>query len=91
MKYVSVDMHLGDMVRRIVVAFPNDLTHALMAKAVEVVCQTEWKGCKTTVHAAGEIEVEADSTHGESLSLGIKADPEDARMFNLSDYAGHIW
>jgi len=90
MKYVSVDVKIGATTRREVVAFPNDFVHAIMADAIVAACKRQWPKAKITVHGAGEIDVVAQETYSRSESLDLDSDSQDARMFNSSDYSGHL-
>lgn len=92
MKYVRIDVTApgGGMKKAFVVAFPEDMVHAVVAAALKAVAAIQWPGAQVNVHSAGSIDLYATSTHGVSTSLDLKADPEDARLLNVSDYGGHI-
>lgn len=91
MKYVSIDVHFSpNNGKRFVIAFPNDLIHEDVAKAmIQVAVRQQWPKAVATVHAAGEIDVMAHETFGKSTTLQVLADPEDAAKFNTSDYGGN--
>lgn len=90
MKYISFDVKIGTIIRRQVVAFPNDLTHSIMAAGITASLKIEYPKATITVHAAGFTDVIMHEAYGESETLSLKADPSDADDFNTSDYAGHI-
>lgn len=91
MKYVGIDVqHPGlGLTKRLVVAFPEDLVHAEVAKALVEVAVKQWPKSSVSVGSAGFMSVEAKSTHGKSESLRLEADVEDAVRFNMSDYGGN--
>lgn len=90
MKYVSLDMtpNSGGLTKRLVFAFPNDIVHKDMADSMTRLLQVD--GAEVSVHAAGEINANANATFGSSVSLGgLQADPDDARLFLMQDYGGN--
>lgn len=91
MKYISIDMTLGTITRRMVTVFPEMVTHEIMARSLISAYREEWPRALLSVHAAGFTNAQMADAHGVSESMGgVKADPKDAQMFNLSDYSGNI-
>jgi hypothetical protein len=84
MKYIKLQLPMGSdgICQEIFVAMSNFVVHSDLAEAMQKMPGLE----KAVVVTAGEINVEASSTHGWSSSLGLEADPADAGSFNLNDY-----
>ena len=90
MKYVGINVRMRGGTRRMVVAFPEDLTHAIVAKWMIRACREEWPTALLTTVSAGNIDPKTGETFGRSESLGKESDPKDRLYFNNSDYGGHI-
>lgn len=95
MKYVRIDVTHGpgtptEIKKGLVVAFPDDLTHSVVADALRMVARRTWRSATVEVGSAGFFNGRMDSTHGSSESLGgLKADKDDAVRFNMMDYGGN--
>lgn len=91
MKYISIDMSLSGITRRLVTVFPEAVTHEIMARALISAYREEWPRSLLSVHAAGFTNAQMVDAHGKGESMGgVKSDPMDAQMFNTSDYSGNI-
>ncbi len=94
MKYVAIDVRFNGKKsghgKRFIVPFPEDIVHAIMAEAMTNAFKLQWPECTCKVHAAGTMLVTAESCHGKSDSLKVKADPNDSRMFNAQDYSFNL-
>lgn len=92
MKYVAVDVMMAkDFGKRFVVAFPEDIVHAVMAEALRQAIKTQWPNVLSIkTSSAGNMNVVARSTSGKSESLSLKADPMAAATFNNQDYSGNL-
>ena len=97
MKYIGLDVTFKGLTadqpsvtKRMVVSFPDDLVHSMVADAMKHAARRQWRGADVKVSTAGFIEATARDTHGKSESLGIKSDANDARRFNMANYGGNI-
>lgn len=93
MKYIT--LHLSSpresrFTKDLVIAFPNDLVHKIVAEALKAAAQVQWPDYKVEVIAAGDIEVAAQYTGGKSESLKLKGRQIDAMSFNFADYGNNI-
>ena len=90
MKYVSLNVKHGGVTQKLVIAFPNDLVHAEVSKAMQLCCRAHWKGAQIQTVNAGDIWIDDAITGGHSESLGLTGNPEDSRTFLSSDHGGHF-
>lgn len=93
MKYISIDVTHGkgdgELTKRLIVAFPEDLIHVDMAQVVEKLAKMTFPRARVAVRSAGFVTV-AGKCHGASETLGLKSDPEvDTMCFNSGDYGGN--
>lgn len=90
MKYVAFDVVNGDLARRIVVAFPNEVVHADMAEGVEHALRLSCPKSEVRLTSAGSITAIATDVSGDSESLGLEHDIVDLNSFNGANYGFHI-
>lgn len=89
MKYIAINVKTNNINTRLVIAFPNDLVHSLVAESMTECCKRQWPKSSVTTYSAGEITMKEIQTFGHSESLGLEADSTDARTLLSSDYGGH--
>lgn len=82
MKYIMY--RVGD--KHYPIIFPEALVHAQVADRMNTLLQFQ----KAELVSAGEINVVAISTTGESTSLDVKADEKDRMRVNCMDYSHGI-
>jgi hypothetical protein len=92
-KYIMMQDRFG---RKYPVIFPAHLVHSDIAKAIqrgerqsEVAARATEYACSQPVNA-GFCTLAVASTHGESETLSLKSDPEDAQKINVHAYTGGI-
>lgn len=94
MKYISVDVKLGNeksgITKRMVVVFPEDLVHSIVAKGILYSLWEQYPTATLAVHAAGFTDAYMNKAYDSSVSMNLKADPTDAARFNLSNYGGNV-
>lgn len=86
MKYVMLVKMIGDMKVYMPIIFPNNAVHADIANAV----MDSESGEGYSVHSAGFLSPLDMKPYGESESLGVEYDPQDARRIMAADYGGLI-
>jgi len=80
MKYIMYIKEIEGIKRKIPIIFPDSLVHIEVAKALKDLVHT------SKICSAGEINMVASSTFGESTTLGIKAKKEDVEIINDYNY-----
>lgn len=86
MKYIMLKKEQGLITRFVPIIFPNELVHSYVANAL--LSSEQLEGFQ--VHSAGElssIDV-GGNISGDSITLGISSNPDDARRITMADYGG---
>lgn len=90
MKYVVIEVTISDDVREMPIIFPNALVHSVVADAVIVGMQEQWKNAKYKAVSAGEIssmDVGDGSCSGGSETLKLKSRGKlDDHLIRMHDY-----
>lgn len=91
MKYVGIDVTIGDMKRRWIVIFPEMLVHLYMAEAMKAAAKAQWPtATRIETGSAGFCDPVLLTVWGKSESLGgLAADPNDATYFNSAEYGAN--
>lgn len=76
--------------RRLPVLFPNELVHAEVADALIACGLMNSASLFYRPVSAGFVMLAVSSSHGESESLKIKSDPEDAQRINVHTYTAGV-
>ena len=90
MKYVALNVKMGDVTRQFVVAFPDAMVHALVGQSLLTAARRQWPSAEVNLASAGDISCVAHATGGSSESLKLQGSEDAARYFNNQDYGGNI-
>ena len=92
MKYVGFNAFIcPEVAKRIIVVFPEDLTHSILAEHCSKSITQSLGGIRVEVVSAGFVSSDLQIEEGRrSESLGLGPDPDDQRALEGSDYGNHL-
>lgn len=84
MKYVMLQVETDNCIQKIPVIFPKQLNHIDVAEAIAPLLQHERSEVKPV--SAGDVNVSGVQCHGNSPTLRLQAEADDAMIINTNDY-----